>query len=64
MAGKASVSFDKYRKVFKELTALHKKDPTVIELQKALGPVRGPGAGWGPPLHVRARQRGNVDFPP
>lgn len=37
MAGKPSVSFDKYQEVFKELTALHKKTPTVIELQKALG---------------------------
>lgn len=37
MAGKASVSFDKYQEVFKELTARHKRAPTVIELQKALG---------------------------
>ena len=37
MAGKASVSFDQYQEVFKELTALHKKTPTVKQLQKALG---------------------------
>ena len=36
MAGKPSVSFDKYQEVFKELTALHKKSPTVEEMQKKL----------------------------
>ena len=37
MAGKATVSFDQYKEVFKELTEMHKKPPTVKELQRKLG---------------------------
>jgi chromosome segregation ATPase len=37
MTGKASVSFDKYKEIFRELTAQHKKPPTVKEMQRKLG---------------------------
>ncbi len=37
MAGKASISLDQYKEAFKELTALHKKSPTVKDLQRKLG---------------------------
>lgn len=37
MAGKATISFDQYKEVFRDLTALHKKSPTVKELQRNLG---------------------------
>lgn len=37
MSGKPTVSFDQYKEAFKALTALHKKPPTVKDMQKKLG---------------------------
>ena len=37
MSGKATVSFDQYKEAFIDLTAMHKKSPTVKELQRKLG---------------------------
>lgn len=37
MTGKPTVSFDQYKEAFKALTALHKKPPTVKDMQKKLG---------------------------